>query len=220
MLFVVTTRTAPIAIATAKIQKKKSWATKARRSLLACLLDFRSELERLGLRNGELPLAEFVHVVEEVGDPELGVFVLGAPEERIERADLDADPAVHAQRVVDVEAIEDAHRAVATTLTARRALLLVPLDVDAPVGARPGAQHADRAVLLLERDHAARSRDGLFLLVRVLHGDGRLQHRLERDAEATDHAGKLLARHQTQTLNKPVSRRLARPIGIRNFQAK
>ena len=37
-------------------------------------------------------------------------------------------------------------------------LLLVALDVDAPVGALAGAQHADRAVLLLERDHAPGTR--------------------------------------------------------------
>ena len=41
----------------------------------------------------------------------LGVLVLGAPEQRVERAHLDADPAVHAERVVDVEAVEHAHAA-------------------------------------------------------------------------------------------------------------
>ena len=121
----------------------------------------------------------------------LGVLVLRAPEQRVERAHLDADPAVHAERVVDVEAVEDADRAVAAALTARRALLLVALDVDAPVGALPGAQHADGAVLLLERDDAARARGRVFALVRVLHRDRRLQHRLERDAEAADDAGEL-----------------------------
>ena len=105
--------------------------------------------------------------------------------------DLDADPAVHAERVVDVEAVEHAHAALATTLTARRALLLVALDVDAPVGALARAQHADRAVLLLERDHATRARGRVFALVRVLHGDRGLEHRLERDAQPADQPGEL-----------------------------
>src|SRR5690606_40873154 len=45
-------------------------------------------------------------VVDQVGDAGLGVLELGAPEERLERADLDADAAVHAERVVDREAVE------------------------------------------------------------------------------------------------------------------
>ena len=36
----------------------------------------------------------------------LRVLVLGRPEQGIKGAHLDTDPAVHAQRVVDVEAIE------------------------------------------------------------------------------------------------------------------
>ena len=58
-----------------------------------------------------------VLVVEQVGDAGLGVLVLRAPEQGVEGADLDADAAVHAQRVVDVEAVEGADRA---GLAARR----------------------------------------------------------------------------------------------------
>ena len=61
-----------------------------------------------GLGHGLHPLAELVLVVQQVGDAGLGVLVLGAPEQRVERAHLDADAAVHAQRVVDVEAVEHA----------------------------------------------------------------------------------------------------------------
>ncbi len=116
-----------------------------------------------------------VLVVEQVGDLGLGVLVLGAPEQGVERADLDADPAVHAQRVVDVEAGRGA-------LTVRGLPphgaggreLLVALDVDAPVGAAAAAQHAGRAVVLLEGDDAAGASRGRLLLLRVLHGDGAL----------------------------------------------
>ena len=79
----------------------------------------------------------------------LGVLVLGAPEQGVERAHLDADAAVHAERVVDVEAVERVDRAGLAALAPRRRLVLVALDVDAPVGALAGAQHADGAVLLV-----------------------------------------------------------------------
>jgi hypothetical protein len=126
--------------------------------------------------------------VEQIGYVRFGEFVLGAPEQRVERADLDADAAVHAQRVVDVEAVEKAHAARAATLAAGRALFLVALDVDAPVGARTRAQHADRAVLLLERDDAPGARRRVFALVGVLHRDRGLHHRAERDPEAREHS--------------------------------
>src|SRR4051794_29691270 len=73
MLFVVTTRTAPIAMNTAKIQKKTFCATTiaalSRRRDPACesllgLLDFGAELEGFGLGHRELPLAEALHVVQ------------------------------------------------------------------------------------------------------------------------------------------------------------
>src|SRR5215211_4571655 len=164
-------RTTPIAapaIASAMIQKATCCSHIA---LLLLLRLVGAGLERLRLGDRLHPLAEFHLVVQELRDAALGVLVFRAPEERVERADLDADPAVHAQRVVDVEPVEHRHRALTATFTPRRSLLLVALDVDAPVGARPCAQHADRAVLLLECDHAARAGSDLFLLVRVLHRD-------------------------------------------------
>src|SRR6476619_5148898 len=200
-LFERTTPIAAPAIATAMIQKATSCSHMA--LLLLALLG--TELQGLGLGHGGHPLAELHLVVEHPGDVALRVLVLGTPEQGVERAHLDADPAVHAEGVVDVEAVEHAYRTLAPALAARRALLLVTLDVDAPVGALARAQHAHRAVLFLECDDAARAGDRVFLLVGVLHGDRGLQHRLERDAEAADHARELLAGHQIATFNTPVS---------------
>src|SRR6478672_13728082 len=182
MFLVVTTPSAPITIAAAMTPKKTFSATiifgptrcgrrnsgrgrspvlRVRSAALrspprtprASLFRFLgAELEGLGLGHGLHPLPEAVLVVEQVGDAGLGVLELGAPEERVERAHLYADPAVHAERVVDVEAVEHAHTAGTTALAARRPLLLVPFDVDAPVGALPRAQHAHGAVLFLQRD--------------------------------------------------------------------
>src|SRR5262249_44753828 len=95
-------RTTPIAapaMATAMIQKATSCShimrsLSAGRSLLLAL--FGADFERLGLGNGLHPLAELHLVVEESGDAVLRVLVLGTPEERVERAHLDADAAVHA----------------------------------------------------------------------------------------------------------------------------
>ena len=97
------------------------------------------------------------------------VLELGRPEQRVERADLDADPAVHAQREVDREAVEHVAGARARrprVFGGRR--LFVRVDVDAPVGALAGAEHADGAVLFLQRDDAAGTRRQIRLLVRVL----------------------------------------------------
>src|SRR6056297_1899187 len=142
----------------------------------------RSFLVRSGFEVGRLghrlhPLAELLLVVEQVGDLGLGVLVLGAPEQGVERAHLHADAAVHAQRVVDVEAIEVVHLARLAAGAARRGQLLVALDVDAPVGARPGAQHARRAVALVQRDHTTGADGRRLLLVRVLDGVGTVLHR-------------------------------------------
>ena len=49
--------------------------------------------------------------------------------------------------------------------------VLVTLDVDAPVRTLARAEHADGAVLLVERDHATGLDRGLFD-VRVVHGGG------------------------------------------------
>src|SRR5215216_6440245 len=179
-----TTPTAPAPIAIARTQKATFCAVmRASRSLLLAL---GADFERLRLGDRLHPLAELLLVVEEVGDVGLGVLVLGTPEQGVERTDLDADPAVHAERVVDVEAVEEADRPLAAALAPRRPLLLVSFDVDAPVGALPRAQHADGAVLFLQRDDAPRSGGRVLPLVRVLRGDGALEHRLERDAEASD----------------------------------
>ena len=81
---------------------------------------------------------------------------------------------------------------------------LVTFDVDAPVGARAGAQHARRAVVLAKRDHATGTDRRRLLDVRVLHRvahrllDG-AQHRAQRDAEPLDETGKLWHRLQTAT---------------------
>src|SRR4029450_6848796 len=125
----------------------------------------------------------------------LRVLVLRTPEQRVERAHLDADPAVHAERVVDVETVEHAHAPLTSTFTSWRSLLLVPFDVDAPVGALAREESAHRAFLFLERDHTPRPGRRVLALVWVLHGDGRLQHRLERDAQAADQSRELRFPH-------------------------
>src|SRR6266536_2017441 len=106
-----------------------------------------ARLERERFRNRVHPRVEPVLVVQEVADPHFRVLVLGAPEQRVEGTDLDADPAVHAQGVVDVEAVDHVDRSGPSPLPPGRPLLLVALDVDAPVGAAAAAQHADGAVL-------------------------------------------------------------------------
>ena len=104
--------------------------------------------------HGLHPLAQPALVVQQLGDVGLGVLVLGAPEQGLERAHLDADAAVHAEREVDVEAIEGVLLAGLAALTTGRGQVLVGLDVDAPVGALVGAEHARGAVLLVQGDHA------------------------------------------------------------------
>src|SRR5215204_2815421 len=178
-----TTPTAPAPIAIARTQKATFCAVM--RASCSLLLALGADFERLRLGDRLHPLAELLLVVEEVGDVGLGVLVLGTPEQGVERTDLDADPAVHAERVVDVEAVEEADRPLAAALAPRRPLLLVSFDVDAPVGALPRTQHADGAVLFLQRDDTPRTRGWVLPLMRVLHGDGALEHRLERDAETS-----------------------------------
>ena len=56
----------------------------------------------------------------QVADVELGVLELRAPVQRVERADLDADAAVHAEREVDREPVEHVAAAVAAALGRRR----------------------------------------------------------------------------------------------------
>ena len=202
--------------------KAMFWATTAWASITSSSSAPASSVGGLG--HGLHPLAELVLVVQEVGDPGLGVLVLRAPEQGVERAHLDADAAVHAQRVVDVEAVELADLARLAAGAPRRGQLLVALDVDAPVGAGADAQHADRAVVLPQGDHAAGpDRRGL-LLVRVLHGVGALgdgaHHRAERDAETLDQAGNLGVGIRTPPSRSAVRAMLIRAMGISTFQAK
>src|SRR5438270_4293224 len=179
-----------------------------------------AHFQRSVLGHGVHPLAELVLVVQEVGDLPLRVLVLGAPEQSVEGAHVYADPAVHAQRVVDVEAVESVDLAGTTAGAPRRRLLLVTLDVDAPVGAAAGAQHADGAVLLLEGDDAARPQGGRLVLPRVLGGDGGLEHGAERHTQALHQALARNVRHQKTTLKTAVTRMLASERGMRNFHAK
>src|SRR5438105_5022434 len=55
------------------------------------------------------PFLEPFLLVDELVDVVFGVLELGGPEQRVERAGLHADPAVHAQGVVDGEPVEDLH---------------------------------------------------------------------------------------------------------------
>ncbi|BFO14401.1 hypothetical protein SHKM778_07890 [Streptomyces sp. KM77-8] len=118
-------------------------------------------------RDGPHPLAELVAFVGEVADVGLGVLELRGPEEGVEGTHLDADTAVHAEGEVDGEPVEDVAAAVAAAGRRRRDGLLVGVDVDAPVRALAGAQHADRAVLLEQADHAAGAGREVGLGVRV-----------------------------------------------------
>ena len=112
----------------------------------------RGDLGRLGRfsssggrrRHGGHPLAEPVLLVQQVADVDLGVLELRAPVQRVERAHLDADAAVHAQGEVDGEPVEHVALAVAAALGGGRDRLLVRVDVDAPVGALARAEHARR----------------------------------------------------------------------------
>src|SRR5690348_4953111 len=99
---VVTTPSAEITIAAAMMPKNTFWAimigTRRNRNgggPLLLALHVGALLERVGLGHRLHPLAELVLVVEQVGDPRLGVLELRAPEERVERAHLHADAAVH-----------------------------------------------------------------------------------------------------------------------------
>src|SRR5439155_23508874 len=115
----------------------------------------------------------------------LRVAELTAPDGGVDRTRIDTDPAVHAERVIHREAIEDLRGASATS-AGGLVRLLVGVDVDAPVGALARALVADRAVLLLERDHAARPGRKVGSDVGVLHGHRAAQHGAERDGKTLD----------------------------------
>src|SRR5205085_11165427 len=102
------------------------FAATTERGVLLLLLD-RPRLERLGFGDTFHPLAELVLIVQQIGDADLGVLELRAPEEGVEGADLDADAAVHAEGVVDVEAVEGVDGAGLAPFAAGRRLLLVAL---------------------------------------------------------------------------------------------
>src|SRR5690606_20999847 len=120
------------------------------------------------LGDGGKPLVlQRVHVVHQLPHLVLGVLVLGAPEESVERAHLDTDAAVHAEGEVDVKPVEGVADLDPATRLVGRDLDLVALDVDAPVGAVASAQHAHRARLLVEGDDAASPGDRRLLDVRV-----------------------------------------------------
>src|SRR5438445_10644080 len=200
MFWVVTSRMAATAMTAASRPKATFWATsmwvaantlgmgRGSSLLLGALFDLRPRFQGQGLGHRLHPVAQALHVVEQVGMLDRGVLVLRAPEQGVGGADLHADAAVHAQPVVDVEAVEKLDGPGLPPLPPGGSLVLVALDVDAPVGAAAGAQHADRAVLLLEGDHAPGPGGRLLLDVGVLHGDGPPGHGLERDAEALHQA--------------------------------
>src|SRR3954451_17976488 len=178
MVLVVTTRRADTAMAAEMAPKAMCWATisglplsagasTCGRSLLGALLDLGARLEGRRLGDSGHPLVQPFFVVQQIGDVELGVLELRTPEDGVERAHLHADPAIHAERVVDVEAVEDLDGAGLATLAPGRGLVLVALDVDAPVGAAAHTQHADSAVLRFEGNDTTGPGGRRFLLVRV-----------------------------------------------------
>ena len=137
-------------------------------ALLLLLVGANFKLWRFG--NCFHPLAQLCLVVQQVGDVWFGVFVFGAPEECVKWAHFNADAAIHAQCVVDVETVEHVDLAWLATLAAWRCQLFVRFDIDAPVGARARAQHARGAVVLVQgNDTACANWRGLFF-VRILHG--------------------------------------------------
>lgn len=142
----------------------------------------RQLLRRIGVglmgrwrRNGLGPGCEFVLLVKKIADVALGVLELRSPEERVERTDLDADPAVHAQGEVDREAVERVAGAGTAALGGGEGLL-VGVDVDAPVGTLAGAEHAHRAVLFDQPDHSPATGRKLRLHLGVLLGHRSTQH--------------------------------------------
>ena len=95
------------------------------------------------------------------------------------------------------------------------------LDVDAPVRARSRAQHAGRAVVLVQRDDATCTNRRCFLFVRILDrvralGQG-AHHRVERDAESLYQSWNL--RHQNTTFKIAVTMMFTSDTGIRTFHA-
>jgi len=103
------------------------------------------------------PTGQLVFLVEKVADVAFGVLELGRPEECVERAHLDADPAIHAQGEIDGEPIEDVALPGATAFRSWERLL-VRIDIDAPVRTLSCTKHARGAVLLNQGDNTAATR--------------------------------------------------------------
>ena len=116
------------------------------------------------------PVSQARLVVQHVSDLHLAELELGAPEQRIEGANVDADPAVHAQREVDIKAVELVLLAGLAASATGRGQLFVAFDVDAPVWALTGTQHAGSAVVMVQRNNATGAIRWRFLDVGVLHG--------------------------------------------------
>ena len=76
-------------------------------ALLDLLGQLRADLQLRRRGHGGHPHAEALLLVGQLGDGVRRVLELRRPEERVEGADLDADAAVHAQREVDREAVQD-----------------------------------------------------------------------------------------------------------------
>src|SRR4051794_33657886 len=146
-------------------------------------------VERRRCGHGPHPVAQPVLLVGQLADVELGVLELRAPVQRVERAGLHADRAVHAQREVDREPVEHVPGLVLAALGARRDHVLVGVDVDAPGGTLPCAQHARGAVLLDECDHPPGAGRELGHRVGVVRGDRTPRHRAHRHRETLDEAG-------------------------------
>jgi len=98
-------------------------------------------------------------------------------------------PPVHAESEVDVEPVEHVVLPRGARRPGSRPLPCASrCRCTSPGAPRRAAEHADRAVLLEQRDHAPAARRKLRLDVRVLPGRRPLGHRLERDGEAIDQA--------------------------------
>ena len=116
------------------------------------------------------------------------------------------------KREVDREPVEDIPATGAPAFGRWRQLLLVRVDVDAPVRALPGTEHADRAVLLGQRDHAPAARRQLRRGVGVLRGhrapgqapERRGQPMCEPETSHATHLGLFSAPIRPSTPGSPV----------------
>jgi hypothetical protein len=122
-----------------------------------------------------LPAAENIRLVDHPFVAVGRVLEERRPMQRVEGAYLHTDPAIHAQAIVDGEAVELVHG-----LALARLGFLVSLDVDAPARTLLRAEHAYGAVLLEKSDDSARSLGKLDAFIGVLNGDGFGEHRSQR----------------------------------------